>query len=176
MRNVYGAGAMGSVGKRVTTTTATGGLTTINVSGGTIGVNGTAGDGNVFGAARGDVTTTQTDCALVQNTIVNIFSNAYVKGSVYGGGETGDVVKNTVVNMSGGIVCRNIFGGGLGVKGNEAAGMVKGNTTLYIYGGTINGSVYGGGALSKVVGSTDVKIGKPYEPVPTPEPEPTPEP
>ena len=176
VRNVYGAGAMGSVGKRVTTTTATGGLTTINVSGGTIGVNGTAGDGNVFGAARGDVTTTQTDCALVQNTIVNIFSNAYVKGSVYGGGETGDVVKNTVVNMSGGIVCRNIFGGGLGVKGNEAAGMVKGNTTLYIYGGTINGSVYGGGALSKVVGSTDVKIGKPYEPVPTPEPEPTPEP
>ncbi len=138
VRNVYGAGAMGSVGKRVTTTiegvettTTTGGLTTINISGGTIGVNGTAGDGNVFGAARGDVTTTQTDVAHVQNTSVNISASAKVKGSVYGGGETGDVMEDTEVNVCAvyddtnkkyvastdegtPIIGGNVFGGGQG--------------------------------------------------------------
>ena len=69
VRNVYGAGAMGSVGKAVTAdgvTTVSGGTTTINVSGGTIGVDGTAGDGNVFGAARGDVDAVSDKFALVR--------------------------------------------------------------------------------------------------------------
>ena len=111
VRNVYGAGAMGSVGKVETTTTTvgettttttsitTGGQTTINISGGTIGVDASVGDGNVYGAARGDSLTTQTNVALVKNTSVNISSAAKVKGSVYGGGETGDVLENTEVNV-----------------------------------------------------------------------------
>ena len=55
VHNVYGAGAMGSVGKMEKNTTNAitftgGGTTTIAISGGTVGVSGTVGDGNVFGA------------------------------------------------------------------------------------------------------------------------------
>ena len=132
VRNVYGAGAMGSVGKVTTTagvTTITdGGLTTINISGGIIGVDGDE-NGNVFGAARGDKTTTQTDCALVQTTDVNISGTADIKGSVYGGGETGDVHENTEVN-----VC--------------AEKQTSNNVVSYVAASgtpTIAGNVYGGG-------------------------------
>jgi hypothetical protein len=100
VRNVYGAGAMGSVGKATTTTegvtTVSGGTTTINVSGGTIGDDGTRGDGNVFGAARGDASATINEFALVRKeTNVNI-SGGTVKGNVYGGGELGCVGTFTV--------------------------------------------------------------------------------
>ena len=135
VRNVYGAGAMGSVGKVTTTegvtTINSGGLTTINISGGQVGVDGNN-NGNVFGAARGDAITTQNDCALVQTTDVNISGSADIKGSVYGGGETGDVLGNTEVNVcaekqtndnvvsyvvtSGTpTIGGNVFGGGMGV-------------------------------------------------------------
>ena len=102
VRNVYGAGAMGSVGRLVTTSTTedettttttstTGGTTTINISGGTIGVSGTVGDGNVFGAARGDVNAISNEAALVRkNTDVSITGGS-IKGNVYGGGELGCV-------------------------------------------------------------------------------------
>ena len=132
VRNVYGAGAMGSVGKVTTTegvtTIPSGGLTTINISGGTIGINGTN-NGNVFGAARGDAITTQTDCALVQTTDVNISGSADIKGSVYGGGETGDVHGNTEVN-----VCVEKQTSGEDVTYVAASGTP-----------TIGGNVYGGG-------------------------------
>lgn len=115
VRNVYGAGAMGSVGKTTWTTTTTtegdvttttksattsGGLTTIDIKGGTIGVSGTVGDGNVYGAARGSkdvVQADQNDISRVRETNVKI-SGGSIKGNVYGGGELGDVgtiVKNT---------------------------------------------------------------------------------
>ena len=100
VRNVYGAGAMGSVGKTVTTngvTTTTGGLTTVNIGGGTIGISGEDGDGNVFGAARGNLSATGDDLARVRETSVTV-SNGTVKGNVYGGGQLGDVgtiAKNT---------------------------------------------------------------------------------
>ncbi len=136
VRNVYGAGAMGSVGKITTTTTnnvstttiPTGGTTTISISGGQVGVDGTN-NGNVFGAARGDATTNQTDVALVKNTSVNISATADVKGSVYGGGETGDVQGNTEVN-----VCAQ----------KQTSGE---NVTYVVTSGTptIGGNVYGGG-------------------------------
>ena len=133
VRNVYGAGAMGSVGKITTTegvtTIPSGGLTTINISGGTVGVDGNNGDGNVYGAARGNATTTQTDVALVENTSVNISANGVVKGNVYGGGETGDVLGNTEVN-----VCAEKQ-----TSGEEVTYVVtSGNPT-------IGGNVYGGG-------------------------------
>lgn len=92
VRNVYGAGAMGSVGKLKTDNTITGGTTTINISGGTIGVDGTKGDGNVFGAARGNVDAISNEAALVRKaSVVFISGNAQVKGNVYGGGELGCV-------------------------------------------------------------------------------------
>ncbi len=86
VHNMYGAGAMGSVG-----TETTGGVTTIDISGGTVGVSGTVGDGNVFGAARGAADATSNEYALVRDhTTVNI-SGGTVKGNVYGGGELGCV-------------------------------------------------------------------------------------
>ena len=98
VRNVYGAGAMGSVGRTVTTTntdnstttTYSGGSTTIYVNDGTIGVSGTVGDGSVFGAARGDLSATGDYISQVRETNVNV-SGGQVKGNVYGGGELGDV-------------------------------------------------------------------------------------
>ena len=86
VHNMYGAGAMGSVG-----TATSGGVTTIDISGGTVGVSGTVGDGNVFGAARGSADATSNEYALVRDhTTVNI-SGGTVKGNVYGGGELGCV-------------------------------------------------------------------------------------
>ena len=92
--NIYGAGAMGSVGKITTTgsvTTISGGQTTITISGGTIGVSGTVGDGNVFGAARGDADATSNAFALVRDHTTVSISGGEVKGNVYGGGELGCV-------------------------------------------------------------------------------------
>ena len=94
VRNVYGAGAMGSVGKTVTTegvSKTTGGLATISISGGQIGVDGTAGDGNVFGAARGDADATSNEFALVRKETRVSVTGGNVKGNVYGGGELGCV-------------------------------------------------------------------------------------
>ena len=91
VRNVYGAGAMGSVGKLNTDGTVTGGTTTINISGGTIGVDGTKGDGNVFGAARGDVDAISNNAALVRKATDVSITDGTIKGNVYGGGELGCV-------------------------------------------------------------------------------------
>ena len=86
IHNIYGAGAMGSVG-----TTTAGGVTTITISGGTVGVSGTVGGGNVFGAARGDAAAISNEYALVRDhTTVNI-SDGTIYGNVYGGGELGCV-------------------------------------------------------------------------------------
>ena len=123
VHNMYGAGAMGSVGnfeKNATTNAITfnsGGTTTIEISGGTIGVDGTAGEGNVFGAARGDKAVTDRDLALVKETSVTISgTSTQIKGNVYGGGEVGNVHANTTVDVQGGAIAGNVFGGGKGVE------------------------------------------------------------
>ena len=115
VHDVFGAGALGSVGNK----------STINISGGRIGVDGDN-DGNVYGAARGDLNSTQTDIAHVQETEVNIAytttpavkadgtSNAkdYILGSVFGGGEAGIVKGSVAVNVSGGYIAQDVYGGG----------------------------------------------------------------
>ena len=70
MHNVYGAGAMGSVGGGAD---ANSGKTTINVTGGRIGYDGD-GNGHIFGAARGEygVSTAASGLANVRETEVNI--------------------------------------------------------------------------------------------------------
>lgn len=181
-RNVYGAGAMGSVGKKDDTgAIISGGTTTINVSGGTVGVDGTQGDGNIFGAARGDAASTQDGLAQVKVTNVTISSGA-VKGNVYGGGEAGDVgtytsddggSSNTYAEGSG--ICNvtvtggtigsaqhegHVFGAGKGVANTFTCqkAMVR-ETHVSIDKGTIYGNVYGGGEVGRVEYDTEVKIG-----------------
>ncbi len=198
VRNVYGAGAMGSVGKfeknasNNAITFASGGKTTIAISGGTIGVDGTKGDGNVFGAARGDKAVTDKDLSLVKETGVTISGNistTQIKGNVYGGGEVGNVHTNTAVNVQGGAIAKNVFGGGKGVEDlftceqamvgvdgegacqdpDAAVNKNKGTVVTISNGtvGTLNGetlvegtgNVYGGGEIGRVEWNTQVTIG-----------------
>ena len=149
VHNVYGAGAMGSVGNTVTTdgvTTTTGGLTTISIGGGTIGVSGEVGDGNVFGAARGNLSATGDDLARVRETSVTV-SNGTIKGNVYGGGQLGDVgtiAKNTT-NYN---YTWKKSDGSNNTAGNNKINGTNTNTGIChvtISGGTIEGNVFGGG-------------------------------
>ena len=192
--NIYGAGAMGSVGlieKNATTnaiTIASGGTTTIEISGGTVGYDGDD-NGNVYGAARGDAAFTDKDLALVNTTSVTISGSTQIKGNVYGGGEVGNVQTNTRVNIQGGAIAKNVFGGGkgvenlftceqamVGVDGEGAGADLTSNdnknkgTIVTISNGTVGtlnegnlvegtGNVYGGGEIGRVEWNTQVKIG-----------------
>ena len=184
--NLYGAGAMGSVGTMTKDNTGAititdGGVTSISISGGTIGVDGIR-NGSVFGAARGDSISTQTDAALVKTTNVTISDAAVVKGNVYGGGEAGDVgtyttnVDGSFPYLGGSGVCNvTITGGTIGVDGNgngHVFGAGKGasntfeckkamvNTTnVIVESGTIYGAVCGGGEIARVEGNTIVTLG-----------------
>lgn len=126
VHNVYGGGAMGSVGVftreasddihmpgKITGVTS-GGKCTITVSGGVVGNPGasmmaTGGPddyGHVFGAGRGEVQNLADYPNLervvyVDNTDVTI-SGGLVTGSVYGGSESGHVLGNTVVKIQDG--------------------------------------------------------------------------
>ena len=132
--NVYGGGAMGTVGKYAFVDEAyntahpaatlplgkpyeclSGGLCQVTISGGLIGnigasmsVEGGPDDfGHVFGAGRGEMH----DPALYPNlevvsyfnmTQLTISDDALVTGSIYGGSESGHVLGNTNVTISGG--------------------------------------------------------------------------
>ena len=124
VHNVYGGGAMGSVGtytfdangKPISCAKETG-TCTVTVSGGQIGVAGAKMDGygkggpddfgHVFGAGRGemhdpDQYPNMETCAFFNKTILNITGTAFLTGSVYGGSESGHVLGDTEVNISGG--------------------------------------------------------------------------
>ena len=111
VHNVYGAGALGSVGRTNADGTTSGGKTTIEISRGQVGDDGD-GDGNVYGAARGKLGLTQTNIAQVRETSVTVSQSGAVKASVYGGGEAGAVQENSTVKISGGSVGHNVYGGG----------------------------------------------------------------
>ena len=126
VHDVFGGGAMGSVGKFtfndngkptgiVEGAATNSGKCTLNISGGMIGMTNmqmtaTGGPddyGHVFGAGRGEVKdTTLYDnlnvTGYVNSTEVNISGTAFVTGSVYGGAESGHVLGNTSVQVSGG--------------------------------------------------------------------------
>ncbi len=135
VHNVYGGGAMGSVGtytfadaayhtehpevpigKPISCAEGTG-TCTVTVSGGQIGVAGAtmAGHGkggpddfgHVFGAGRGEMHDPNLypnveTCAYFNKTVLTISGTAFLTGSAYGGSESGHVLGNTEVNISGG--------------------------------------------------------------------------
>lgn len=135
VHNVYGGGAMGSVGtytfadaayhtahpevpvgKPILCAVGTG-TCTVTVSGGKIGVAGAkmAGYGkggpddygHVFGAGRGQMhdptlyPNVET-CAYFNKTVLTISGTAFLTGSAYGGSESGHVLGDTEVTISGG--------------------------------------------------------------------------
>ena len=152
-RNVYGAGAMGSVL----------GNTSVTVTGNAVigdNLNNGTNDGNVYGAARGEVGFTNAlatfaDFAYVSNSSVTI-SGGTVRSSVYGGGEAGIVKGNVTVTMTGGTVAQNVYGGGALADSNtsnvssDGIGATNVNTTtVNLKGGTIAHDAFGG-ALGRV--------------------------
>ena len=191
VHNVYGAGAMGSVGTMTTasndriTISSDTGKTTIDISGGTVGVDGTE-NGHVFGAARGDAVSTQTGVSLVKTTDVKISgTSTIIRGNVYGGGEAGDVgTYYTVaadgdgkykgdnvylgdensgvcnVTISNGTINGHVFGAGKGEANTFTCqkAMAK-SANVTIKAGTIGKNVYGGGEVGRVEYDTHVTIG-----------------
>ena len=164
LRNVYGGGSMGSVGND---TDAESGKTTITINGGTIGRTEDSDHGHVFGGPKGNLTETEFK-ASVKSTLVNINAhpsdatkNPVVWGSVFGGGEAGIIKGSVSVNMNGGTVKKDVYGGGAladtqtdnwdETKNSGAGDWAEGktsasNTTLVrLTGGDILGEAYGGG-------------------------------
>lgn len=165
VHNVYGAGSMGSVGKK---DDAESGKTTITISGGRIGDDG-VNDGNVYGAARGEQGISN-DLAHVRETEVNISytetpsgddegkTTQLIAGSVFGGGEAGTVKESVVVNMNKGMVLHDVYGGGA-LADTQTSNWDATNSTwtnptnkssvhttqVNLKGGTVKGDMYGGG-------------------------------
>ena len=127
-RTIYGGGAMGSVGtftyadaayntshtdvpvgKPYSCTEGTG-LCSVTISGGSVGPDSLAmphSYGNVFGAGRGEVHdpteyTNLETAGYVNKTLVTVSGSAFVRGSVYGGAESGHVLADTHVKIQGG--------------------------------------------------------------------------
>ena len=138
VRNVYGAGAMGSVD----------GKTTVNIHGGTIGPEGSS-FGYVYAAARGDESLDDAHQAYVGASELNI-TNGTILGDAFGGGQAGIVKGAVSVTLSGGTVGHDVYGGGALAKTNteyDAGDAEKDDyvTTVTFSGGTITGNLYGGG-------------------------------
>ena len=163
VHNVYGAGALGSATN-----------TSVTIAGNAvIGVSGKNG-GNVFGAARGKegITIVGSNLANSIETAVNI-NGGQIWGSVYGGGETGNVKQDVNVSMTGGAVAKDVYGGGA-LAHTQTANWDMTNaswltdkisttpngktTTTYkthvsLTGGTITGDAYGGALGRKEYGT-----------------------
>ena len=116
--NIYGGGEMGSVGDYTRDgngkpTACTAGKTTIAISAGRVGpstLTMPTFKGHVFGGSKGTVGDTSaitgqpliSHLAYVNNTDITISGTAFIKGSVYGGGESGRVFHDTYVKIQGG--------------------------------------------------------------------------
>lgn len=140
-------------------------------------INRIFGGNNVSGNVAGSITvniaenTTKYDCGLHAGYVygggqdaaytpttkgaypeVNI-SGGTIANDVFGGGlgKTATVTSNPVVNISGGSIGNNVFGGG-------SLAETGGNPTVNVRGGTVTHDVYGGGALADVTGNTTVNL------------------
>lgn len=115
----------------------------INVSGGTVGQAGQQdairGAGGSFDGVEGKVS-------------INITGDATVLGDVYAGGRQA-TVDSTEINISGGEITGNVYGGG---SYDESAATVTNDTRIRISGGVINGDVYAAGMNDQVGGSTSI--------------------
>ena len=156
LTSVYGGSEIASVG----------GDCNVIMSGGTIGVPRTLAQIQahpvtcyLFGAGKGDQRSAFNKKTNVNNVHVKV-TGGHIFGSVFGGGEDGHILGNSLVEIGGdaligtfgtSYVDGNVFGGGRGFSGESAtAGNVGGTVTVNITGGTMLGSIYGGGRLASV--------------------------
>ena len=105
------------------------GKTTINITGGHIGIDGTDG-GDVYGSARGEAGDryTMAQYAYVNNAEVNVnfpstaspsdigtLTTPCITGSVHGSGENGYVYGDTKVTLNKGLIGHSLYGAGKGI-------------------------------------------------------------
>ena len=157
-QNVYGGGALASVGppnigwgdenKVATGSRKSYSYTKVEINGGTIGTTANyetnSYGGNVYGASRGNKTLNyqgedpDTYATDIWST-VNIKGGTFA-GSIFGGGEAGNLSKDVEVNISGGTIAHDVYGGAALANTNTSSG----TTTVNLTGGTMD-RVYGGG-------------------------------
>ena len=171
-RNVYGAGAMASVGSITSSTLHTDattsfalswpveltyaegtGTATVNVTGGHIGTvsapEGTSGD--IYGSSRGEAGDRYTfvNLANVRTSSVTInftpSDDDVIVGSVYGSGENGHVYEDAHVTLTNGLINGSLYGGGKG--SDKYTDQLKDQSTDALYGAEVYditaGKVYG---------------------------------
>ena len=173
----------GSVYGGSNTTGTISGLATINVSGGTV-------KGSVYGGGYGSSTTMSTNGTKVTVTDGSIINNVYgggeqgvVQGAtivsfeggtvkdIYGAGKgtevatpgsaaSANVAQGTTVNVKGGVVNGDVYGGGeFGtVAFASGNGTSNYNSTVSISGGEVKGDVLGGGKMGTTQGKTTVNV------------------
>ncbi len=199
--NVYGSGSAAYVtssGSEISKVriTATGGVV------GNIFAAGIGGEASVSAENEANQTLAKDFGSLTGDVTITIKDNAEITGDVYTSGSGHDTTGtpgyditqnaylkgNVTLNISGGAIQGNVYGGGKGIsrsgfddcarieegstvnfqisggsiKGNVYGGgknaKVKGKTIISISGGTIQGHVYGGGEKAEISGSTSVTI------------------
>lgn len=116
----------------------------INLTGGTVGKEGQQDAIRAGGGAYNDVD---------GKVVVNISGDdTQVVGDVYAGGRD-STVDSTEINISGGNITGNVYGGG---TYDVSAAKVTNDTLINISGGSITGDVYGAGMNDQVGGSTAI--------------------
>lgn len=150
--SVFGGGNEGAIGVTGTNGSTTS-VVTIQVLNGDI-------KGSVYGGGNNNGTRSG-----VTSTVNITMSGGLVEGSVFGGSCTKGVLRgNTNVNIYGGTVKTNVYGGGQGgIETNpsstgtyctQACNVTIGNSSLST-GPTIEGTVYGGSAFGTVNGDSN---------------------
>ena len=129
-----------------------------------ITINGGSITGNVFGGGN--------ESKSQHNTIVVIKSNASIGKNVYGGGNVADVGGDTNVNLLGGTITGNVYGGGQGSLGKkdadnpeiyteEPVAALVGSTEVNLNGSIVKGNIFGCNNLNGTPkGSVTVNIYK----------------
>ena len=153
VRDVYGAGSMGSVV----------GCSSVTIDGDAeIGADGSGG-GYVFAGARGNETLSDAEQAYVGSSSLTI-SDGTIWESAFGGGQNGIVKGAVTVNLTGGEVKGDVYGGGQlantnteydandNTKKDYITTVSLGNATS---GTSIRGNLYGGGLGRQAGGGND---------------------
>ena len=162
--NVYGSGSAAYV----TSSGSEISKVRITASGGVVGnifAAGIGGEASVSAENEANQTLAKDFGSLTGDVTITIKDNAEITGDVYTSGSGHDTTGtpgyditqnaylkgNVTLNISGGAIQGNVYGGGKNAK-------VKGRTIISISGGTIQGNVYGGGEKAEISGSTSITI------------------
>ena len=141
LKNVYGGGENGQVGVAGGDTLCH--TTTVNLNSGLIGTS--TANAHVFGGGQGvwgeTGYTNDTLSGRVMGTATVNINGGEVTGNVFGGGQLGITYGETYANISGGTVHNHVFGGAWGKAGQIH---VYGIRMTNMRSGLVKGNVYGG--------------------------------